>query len=387
MITGVSTGNATITYTVSNGCGTFTASKTIAVSPAANPGTLSGSSSVCTGSSVTFTRSGGTSGGTWSSSNTSIATVNNSGTVTGVGAGTAVISYAVTSGCGTTSATKSITVSQSPSITVSNITASTDPNNCSASITLGSNVTVTGGPVTLQYRIGFYWLSYPISSTHTFYRGTTPVTVIATNSCGITARIFLVTVNDNQAPTITCKPNATRSANGSGKYSIHGHEFDATATDGCGIASLEHSLSGATVDHFESSPLSSEKLNIGTTTITWRATDVNGNVSTCSTQVTVTAAHGAANPADFAAANPQPLTVKVAPNPSSFYFTLAVNSESPEKVALSVTDLLGRPVQKIDNITPGSTIQIGGKYRPGIYIVHLSQGQQSISLKLIKEGK
>ena len=44
------------------------------------------------------------------------------------------------------------------------------------------------------------------------------------------------------------------------------------------------------------------------------------------------------------------------------------------------------PVEKMTDITPNSTVQIGGKYRPGIYMVQAIQGQQTVVLKLIKEG-
>ena len=197
-----------------------------------------------------------------------------------------------------------------------------------------------------------------------------------------------MTVIDNEAPIITCVPNATRSANGSGKYSIRGHEFDATATDGCGIASLEHGLSGATVDHFESSPLSNEKLNIGITTITWRATDVNGNVSTCTTQVTVTAS-GSNSPAaqpELPLAD-QSLAVKVAPNPATSYFTLSFQSVAKEKIKINIVDVSGRNKERFTEIWPNSTLQVGASYRPGVYFAEVTQGNQKVILKLIKEGK
>ena len=388
VVTGISTGNATITYTVSSTCGTFSSTKMIAVSLAANTGTINGPSSVCTGTSVTFTRSGGSGGGTWSSSNTSVATVNSSGRVTGVAPGSAVISYSVTSSCGIGSTTNSITVNSSLTLSATNVNASTDPTSCSASVTLGSNVTVTGSP-TLQYRIGFFpFFSFPISATHTFYRGTTPVIVIASNSCGTIARMFLVTVVDNTPPTITCVPNATRTANvNSSSYNVHGHEFDATASDGCGVASMIYSLSGATVDGFErdNRSLNNVRLNIGTTTITWKATDVNGNVSTCSTDVTV---YG--NPGHDFGRNyddGSTLKVKVAPNPTSDYFTLKFSSESSENVNVNVTDVLGRTVEQITDIWSNGTLQIGEKYHPGIYIVQAIQGDHTVSLKLIKEGR
>ncbi|HEY5392199.1 MAG TPA: Ig-like domain-containing protein, partial [Hanamia sp.] len=418
-VTAISAGTSNIIYTVTGGCsGTATASQLIAVSMAANPGTISGSSSICAGSSVTFTRSGGSAGGAWTSTNTSVATVNNSGKVTGIANGTAVISYSVTSGCGSNSSSKSITVTTAPNIVANNITASTDRNSCSASVILGSNITQTGSPAsTLEYRIGSLWISLPISSSHTFNSGTTPVTVRATNSCGSVMKLFLVTVADNQPPVINCVPNATRAVDGnSNKYSVHGHEFDATATDGCGVASLVYSLSGATVDGFNKGNTSSSnvRLNTGTTTITWKATDVNGNVSTCSTNITVNAnpklyfknydvgstdvngnvSTGSTNIIVNSSVhnskkynNAPTLKVKVAPNPTSYYFTLQFSSESSENIKINVVDELGRTVEQITNIWPNSSIKIGGKYHPGVYVVQAFQGDDLVLLKLIKEGR
>jgi uncharacterized protein YjdB len=385
VVTGISTGNATIKYTVSSGCGTSTSSQMIAVSLAANPGTISGPSSICAGSSSSFSHSGGVNGGVWSSSDPSVASVNNSGIVTGISSGSAVITYTVTSGCGSNTGSKNITVTATPTITVNNISVNTDPNNCSALINLADYVNTTGSP-NLEFRIGYYFFSLPISATHTFYRGTTPVTVIARNSCGTVARIFLVTVTDNEAPVIVCKPNASRVTNGnSSKYSVSGHEFDVTATDGCGVSSLVYSLSGATTDGFDrrNTSLSRVKLNVGTTTITWKATDVNGNVSTCSFTVTVTG-----NGNNFYRKTEEiSLKVKAAPNPSSYYFTLQFESESREKVNLTVVDITGRTIEQMKGIDPNGTVQIGSKYRPGTYIVHAVQGNNTVSVKLIKEGK
>ena len=73
---------------------------------------ISGSSSVCAGSAITLTDA--TSGGTWSSGTTSIATINSSGVVTGVSDGASVISYTVTSGGCAGAATKTITVIGTP---------------------------------------------------------------------------------------------------------------------------------------------------------------------------------------------------------------------------------------------------------------------------------
>ena len=69
---------------------------------------ITGGSSVAMGSSITLANT--TAGGTWSSGNTGVASVGTGGVVTGVGAGTATISYTVTNACGSAYATQVITV-------------------------------------------------------------------------------------------------------------------------------------------------------------------------------------------------------------------------------------------------------------------------------------
>ena len=91
-----------------------------------------------------------------------------------------------------------------------------------------------------------------------------------------------------------------------------------------------YSLSGATVDGFDNDnrSLNNVKLNVGTTTITWKATDVNGNVSTCTTQVTVSSSLVASPELSKVAPDQAPaaFTVRVMPNPSPNYFTLDFKS-------------------------------------------------------------
>ena len=99
LVTGITTGTTDITYTV-NGCaGPQSAFQALTVNPNANAGTVTGTSSLCIGSTATYS-SNGDAGGTWSSTNMAVATVDPStGLVTALTAGTTDITYTVNSGC------------------------------------------------------------------------------------------------------------------------------------------------------------------------------------------------------------------------------------------------------------------------------------------------
>ena len=93
VVTGVAPGIDSVYYTLPTGC-------TIGVQVTVNalPAPISGTLVVCSG--YTTTLSDGSSLGTWSSANTSIATITSGGVVTGVAGGTDTISYTFTAtGC------------------------------------------------------------------------------------------------------------------------------------------------------------------------------------------------------------------------------------------------------------------------------------------------
>ncbi|MCG9899359.1 MAG: PKD domain-containing protein, partial [Hydrotalea sp.] len=109
VVTGVAAGTTTITYTVSNDCGTATRTQVVTVNAApAQPAVITGTAQVCIGNTTQL--SSATAGGTWSSSNASVATINASGVVTGVAAGTTTITYTVSNDCGTATRTQVVTV-------------------------------------------------------------------------------------------------------------------------------------------------------------------------------------------------------------------------------------------------------------------------------------
>jgi uncharacterized protein YjdB len=97
----------TVTGTDANGCSNA-AVATVTVTPMPDAGTITGTGAFCSGSTLVL--SNVVTGGAWSSSTTSVATVNASGVVTGIAAGAATISYTKTTTCGTAVTTAPVTV-------------------------------------------------------------------------------------------------------------------------------------------------------------------------------------------------------------------------------------------------------------------------------------
>ncbi len=90
VVTGVTAGTVTISYSVTGTCGTLVATMVVTVNSSISG--ITGNANLCVGATTTLTNA--TAGGTWSSSNSAIATANGtSGIVTGIAAGTANITY------------------------------------------------------------------------------------------------------------------------------------------------------------------------------------------------------------------------------------------------------------------------------------------------------
>ncbi len=105
--TGLASGYAGVSYVIASGC---SASAILAISITPVDSFIMGPSSLCVGGSGTLTNS--TSGGTWSSSNPSVATITSAGGVVGgVSPGTTTISYTVPGTCVPGIATEILTVS------------------------------------------------------------------------------------------------------------------------------------------------------------------------------------------------------------------------------------------------------------------------------------
>lgn len=186
VVTGVAAGTSTISYTVTNSCGAAAATMVVTINTAPTAGTISGATSVCGGTSTTLTST--VTGGVWSSSNTSVASVSSLGVVTGVAAGSATITYTITSTCGTASATYGMTVNPG----------------ANHGVITGASTVCTGATSTLAETVsGGTWSSSStsiatVSSTGVVrgvLAGTVVITYTVSNTCGTVYATFPITVN------------------------------------------------------------------------------------------------------------------------------------------------------------------------------------------------
>ncbi|HEY3128664.1 MAG TPA: HYR domain-containing protein [Acidobacteriota bacterium] len=153
-----------------------------------------------------------------------------------------------------------------PTITCpANITTSTAPGECSRVVDFSTPSGSTGSTVTCSP-----------SSGSVFQKGATTVTCTATDSAGVTASCsFTVTVNDNEAPAISCPANVTMAATSPAGVMV---SYPApSVSDNC---------PGATVS---ATPASGSIFSVGVTPVIATATDASGNTSTCTFTVTVSA--------------------------------------------------------------------------------------------------
>ena len=110
MVTCITAGIDTVEYSVTNSCGTTTATHVITIAPPASVGIISGMDTVCIGHSITLSDSA--SGGAWAASSGD-ATVSSAGVVTGVAIGATTISYTVANACDTATAGHGVYVDSS----------------------------------------------------------------------------------------------------------------------------------------------------------------------------------------------------------------------------------------------------------------------------------
>jgi hypothetical protein len=206
VVTGITAGSADISYTVISGCGSpAVSSKAITVNVPASAGTVTGASPLCIGGTASYVTSG-SGGGTWSSSNPVVASVDpGTGAVIASTAGNTNIIYAIATGCGTNaSASQALIVD--PNVTAGTITGP-------ASLNVGQSI-----PYTTSGTSGGSWSSSNVSAATVdpatglitaVSAGLTDIAYTLSSGCGSPATTSTsVTVNSSSA--IPCGNNGDR---------------------------------------------------------------------------------------------------------------------------------------------------------------------------------
>jgi HYR domain/Domain of unknown function DUF11 len=155
-----------------------------------------------------------------------------------------------------------------------NITRSTDPGTCSATVNPGT-ATATDNCDTSVTISGTRSDSQPLNAPYP--KGTTTITWTATDDANNSSTCAqTVTVNDTEPPTISCPSNITKN-NDPGVCGAVVTYTTPVGSDNC---------AGATTVQTAGLP-SGSTFPVGTTTNTFRVTDASGNATSCSFTVTV----------------------------------------------------------------------------------------------------
>jgi len=295
-------GSYTITYFATDGANTATKTRTVNVVDTTPPViTLNGANPMTIECHSSFADPGATASDVCVGNLTSAITV--SGTVNANAVGSYTLTYSVSDGANTATATRTVKVVDTtpPSITApSAVNASTGAGATACGVVI-SEATL-GTALASDNCSGVALTRSGVPAGNFFAIGTTTLTYTATDANSNTATATqLVTVIDNTPPVLTCPANISVAGNLPGSCSASLNPGTATATDNC---------AGATVTGTRND---GQALNapypLGTTTITWTATDAAGNRAACQQSVTVT--------------NPSPVVTITGPLTGSVY---AVNT-------------------------------------------------------------
>jgi len=275
VVSGVAAGSTDITYTVTdgNGCATTSAIFTVTVNAKPAAGAISGASTVCPASTITLTPNAtgaGTLTYTWLSSVPATATVNGSGDVTGVANGTTNISYTVTdaTGCSSTSATKSITVTKPLANAISGASA----------VCIGGTINLTSSAT------GTATLTYTWNSTNTGVATISSTGVVTGVGVGTTSITYTVTDGNGcstTSPGRTITVSKPTAGNITGSSAVCVGSAINLASNAAGTATLTYTwISTNTLAATVSATGVVTGVAAGTTDITYTVTDGNGCATT-----------------------------------------------------------------------------------------------------------
>ena len=316
---------------------------------------ISGPSTVCVGATVSL--SDATSGGTWSSSTTTVATVSSSGVVTGVSTGTTTISY-TQAGC---TATQVITVIAAPSAGVI-----TGINEACIGMTSTLSDTVSGGTWSSSSAgVATVAASGVVTGTAT---GSATISYTVSNACGSSS----ATVNFTVGTTVTVGAIA-------GTDSVcPGHTTTLSdATGGGTWTSLTTTI--ATV----SSSGVVTGVAPGYDTISYTVTTACGS-ATAKQRIKVRTAASCAAGVENTTQAITGTELTVFPNPNTGMFTINLLSDIDEPVKIVVTNMVGEKVKEIMSATNQKN-EVQLNTTPGIYLIYVSGDHTRSVAKVVIE--
>ncbi len=343
-LTGAAEGTDTISYTVSGISTTFR----ITVNPLPLAGTITGVSSVCAGSSITLTDI--VTGGVWSSSNTSLATIG-IGVVTGVSTGLDTIKYTFTNVCGTATATKNITINPLPS----GITGTT---NVCAGLTITLDDISTGGvwssSSTSIAAIGTSGIITSVLSgtaiiTYSLPTGCTTTKIITVNPVPVAGTIIGLTsvcVGSDITLSDVITGGTWNSSNSNAFVSSAGVVYGITA----GMDNISYSVTNS----------------CGTASV-----DTAINILDCATEIKKIS-------------NQSTPFITIFPNPNKGLFTVNISTPDNEDAQIVITNLLGEKV-KVITIPTNKKTDVHLQSPAGIYFISAVTKNESITNKIIIE--
>ncbi|MCH2230957.1 MAG: HYR domain-containing protein [Crocinitomicaceae bacterium] len=263
-------GTTIVTWTVTDASGnTSTCTQTITVLDTENPGIICPADVTVSADAASCEATGVALGTPTSNDNCTVASVTNDAPAS-YPLGTSVVTWTITDDAGNiATCTQNVTVEDNelPMITCpADLTVSTAGGLCDVTgVALGTPVTTDNCSVA----------SVTNNAPATFVLGTTTVTWTVTDGSGnVSTCDQLITVEDNELPTISCPSDIVITADAGQCFSTAVVLGAATGSDNCTVASI-------TSDAPSTFP-------IGVTTVTWTIVDGSGNSATCEQFVTVT---------------------------------------------------------------------------------------------------
>lgn len=215
-----------------------------------------------------------------------------------------------------------------------------------------------------------------------FPAGTTQVTWRAIDGANRSSTCsFLVTVTDNQTPSITCPGNQSVTAP-VGQCSAMLFYANPTAVDNCGVNSVFLLIGLASGSIFPQ----------GATTNTWRAVDNNGLSATCTFTVTVACGTGAQTSEARGSTTFEQLSsssnldLRLAPNPAVTEVLISVENLGETGGDLTVFDATGHAIWQTASVANGQQLTADlSRFAAGLYFVTLrSEGRVATKRLLVQ---